>query len=413
MDTCHFVRIGESILKDYNGQMEFLISESTQILVPNPRKELRTSQPAQKEVEHGRDSLPSFLEFFAGSGLVAQGLKDHFRAVWANDICEKKAEVYRANHGSETFHQGSISDVKGFNLPPASMAWASFPCQDLSLAGLVGGIHASRSGLVWEWLRIIDEMPIAPPVLVAENVIGLVSGHEGRHYHALHNALNERGYRVGSIVLDAKRWVPQSRPRVFVIAVRADIEIPAGLQADGPTWAHPKAVEKAAKGLAEWVWWRLPEPDPRKQSLSEIIEWDAPFADESTDRRNISLISERHRDLLDCVPESKVFVAPGYKRTRNGKQVLELRFDSLAGCLRTPEGGSSRQVIVIKQGGRLRSRLLTTREAARLMGAPDSYLLPGSYNDGYKAMGDAVAVPVARWLAKYLLDPLVRLDGAF
>jgi DNA (cytosine-5)-methyltransferase 1 len=251
-------------------------------------------------------------------------------------------------------------------------------------------------------------MPESPPILVAENVIGLVSAQEGQHYRALHNALINRGYRVGSVVLDAQHWVPQSRPRVFVIATRGDVVIPPSLQTTKPTWAHPKAVERAAKGLDGWIWWNLPRPSLRKQGLSDIIEWDAPFADAETDRRNISLISSRHRDRLDCVPETSVFVAPGYRRTRNGKQVLELRFDDLAGCLRTPEGGSSRQVVVIKKDGRLHSRLITTREAARLMGAPDTYLLPGRYNDGYKAMGDAVAVPVAKWLAEYLLVPLVK-----
>ena len=86
--------------------------------------------------------------------------------------------------------------------------------------------------------------------------------------------------------------------------------------------------------------------------------------------------------------------------------MLELRFDDVAGCLRTPEGGSSRQVLVLRQGTDLKTRLLTARETARLMGAPDSFKLPGSYNDGYRAMGDAVAVPVAKWIARYLLAPL-------
>ena len=112
--------------------------------------------------------------------------------------------------------------------------------------------------------------------------------------------------------------------------------------------------------------------------------------------------------MLECVPGAQPFAAPGYRRTRSGKQVLELRFDNLAGCLRTPEGGSSRQIIVIKKNGELRSRLLTVREAARLMGAPETYKIPGSYNDGYKALGDAVAVPVATWLAQHLLSPLVE-----
>ena len=104
----------------------------------------------------------AYLEFFAGSGLVAQGLKTMFKPIWANDIDVKKAAVYTANHTSKHFHLGSISEVTGKELPAAALAWASFPCQDLSLAGLAGGIHGKRSGLVWEWLRIIDEMSIAP-----------------------------------------------------------------------------------------------------------------------------------------------------------------------------------------------------------------------------------------------------------
>ena len=116
----------------------------------------------------------------------------------------------------------------------------------------------------------------------------------------------------------------------------------------------------------------MPEPPARKQNLSDIVEWNAAYADDKTDARNIALISPRHRELLNQLPSSKPFVAPGYKRTRNGKQVLELRFDNLSGCLRTPRGGSSRQVIVIKKNGELKSRLLTVREAARLMGAPET-----------------------------------------
>ena len=351
----------------------------------------------------------SYLEFFAGSGLVAQGLKSSFRPVWANDIDAKKGAVYTANHTKKHFHLGSISDVSGAELPSATLAWASFPCQDLSLAGMAGGIHAKRSGLVWEWLRIIDEMgDNAPPILVAENVLGLVSSAGGAHYRKLHAALVERGYRVGAMLLDAVRFVPQSRPRIFVVAVRNDIAIPQELTSPTPTWLHPEAVKKAANGLEDWVWWHLPEPSARKQDLSDIVELDAEYADAESDERNLRLISPKHSDLLKAIPKKQLVVAPGYKRTRNGKQVLELRFDNVAGCLRTPSGGSSRQLLVIRKNGKLQSRLLTVREAARLMGAPESYKIPGSYNDGYKAMGDAVAVPVAKWLATKLLLPLAN-----
>ena len=118
------------------------------------------------------------------------------------------------------------------------------------------------------------------------------------------------------------------------------------------------------------------------------------------------MIPDKHRALLKA---AKLAVAPGYKRTRASKQVLELRFDGVAGCLRTPKGGSSRQFLVLKRGNELATRLLTVRETARLMGAPETFQLPGTYNDGYKAMGDAVAVPCAHFLAQNLLGPLMKV----
>lgn len=366
------------------------------------------SHSADRDSDCTVQSLPLFHEFFAGSGLVAEGLKKHFRTSWANDISAKKAAVYSANHDASNFHLGSITEVLGESLPTATMSWASFPCQDLSLAGLSGGINAARSGLVWEWLRIIDELKVRPPILVAENVLGLVSSDSGRNYQALHEALVDRGYVVGAMLIDAERFVPQSRPRIFVVAALAPLNLPNELISMAPNWLHPETVCKAARELNGWVWWRLPEPPKRTQHLSDIIEWDAPFASSASDALNVSLIGSKHRKALDVIPKSQTFAAPGYKRTRNGSQVLELRFDDVSGCLRTPGGGSSRQVIVIKRDGAINSRLLTVREAARLMGAPENYVIPGSYNDGYMAMGDAVAVPVVRWLAEHLLLPLVR-----
>ena len=118
-----------------------------------------------------RNNRPPFIEFFAGCGLVCEGLKSFFTPVWANDICEKKAAVFCANHPKEIFRIGPIEEVSGRDLPEAVLSWASFPCQDLSLAGNMSGISGRRSGLVWQWLRVMDEMPSRPPIAVAENVI--------------------------------------------------------------------------------------------------------------------------------------------------------------------------------------------------------------------------------------------------
>ena len=353
-----------------------------------------------------KDARPSLLEFFAGSGLVSHALAPYFREDWANDICSKKAAVFWANHKGVPFTLCSITDVNGRRLPPGVLSWASFPCQDLSLAGNGEGIRARRSGLVWEWLRVMAEMPQSPPLLAAENVVGLVSTDGGAHYRELHAALVKRGYKVGAMLLDAVHWLPQSRPRIFVVAVDACVRIPRSLTSEKPTWAHSAAIQKVAAGLDGWIWWNLPKPEKRTMTLSELVDFSLPCQDAAASGKNLAMIPPAHMRRLQ---ESGLPVVPGYKRIRNKKQVLELRFDDIAGCLRTPAGGSSRQYLVIKQGKEWRTRILHPREAARLMGAPETFRLPGAFNDGYRAMGDAVAVPVAAYLAKHLLAPLAAV----
>lgn len=163
------------------------------------------------------------LDFFAGSGLVSLALEPFFHVNWANDNSSQKAAVYARNHDASHFVLDTIENISGRNLPHAALSWASFPCQDLSLAGKNSGIFGTRSGLVWEWLRVMDEMEEAPSLLVAKNVVGLVSQAKGEYFKVLSDALQERDYRVGATLLNGERWVPQSRPRVFVVAVRDDL----------------------------------------------------------------------------------------------------------------------------------------------------------------------------------------------
>jgi DNA (cytosine-5)-methyltransferase 1 len=125
------------------------------------------------------------------------------------------------------------------------------------------------------------------------------------------------------------------------------------------------------------------------------------------------MMSPINRDKVEKAKGAKRRMVGGiYKRTRldengNRAQRAEIRFDDLAGCLRTPVGGSSRQSIMIVEGNKVRSRLLSPREAARLMGLPESYKLPENYNEAYHLSGDGVAVPVVRFLAAHVLEPLL------
>ena len=346
----------------------------------------------------GNIAVRPFHEFFAGSGLVSVGLSSLFKASWANDVSERKARVYRANLDGTKLLVEDIADVDGASLPDAALSWASFPCQDLSLAGNIGGIHSARSGLVWQWLRILDELgKRAPKVICLENVVGLVSSKNGSDYRLLHAALVERGYRVGAVVVNADKFVPQSRPRVFVIGTKGPI--PEHLVSDTPTWAHTPALSRLGESIDGFIWWNLPEPARRTVEIDDLLEQVGFDKDEVT-----KFVPQRH---VDKFFKSGRTYATGYRRTRGGKQVLELRCDGVAGCLRTPAGGSSRQYIVQRDGEELHARLLTAREAARLMGAPDDFKLPGTYNDAYYAMGDAVVVPVVRYLAENVLKELV------
>jgi DNA (cytosine-5)-methyltransferase 1 len=171
-----------------------------------------------------------------------------------------------------------------------------------------------------------------------------------------------------------------------------------------------------------WEWWRLPEPPARSAIFADLVE-DEPrgvvwhTADET----------QKLLDMMNPLNLAKVEAAQKagsrqvgtiYKRTRpdgpNGQKVqrAEIRFDDVAGCLRTPSGGSSRQTIMVIEGSCVRSRLLSPREAARLMGLSDTYVLPKSYNDAYHLAGDGVAVPVVRFLAEHLLEPLLAAAQA-
>lgn len=348
----------------------------------------------------------SVIDFFAGSGLVSCGLSAHFDIVWANDICPKKAKYYVANHGTRHFHLGTIEDVDGEVLPTCTLAWASFPCVDLSLAGNRAGLNAKRSGLYWEWLRVVDEMKISPQILVIENVEGLYSSNGGADYRVLHQSLVTRGYNVGPMIIDAKHWVPQSRVRAFIVAVKEAIDI-SSLTSPTPSWVHSKSVLSALNGLKDTVFWRLPEPPIRQINFMDLVDHAAPVDPEVKRDINLRMIPDRH---LQALRQYTQFAAPGYKRTRQGSQVLELRFDGLAGCLRVPRGGNSRQYVVIKNEGRISTRLLTSKETVRLMGAPENFATPGSYNETYAAMGDAVAFPVVKFLADTLLSRLAELS---
>lgn len=375
-----------------------------------------------------------FYEFFAGGGMARLGLGDGWRCALSNEWDAAKAAAYRARFGpAPELRVGDVAELSPADLPGrAALAWASFPCQDLSLAGARRGLAGARSGTFFSFWRLIEGAAAqgrAPTLIALENVVGAVTSHDGRDFEALVALLAGAGYRVGALVADAAHFLPQSRPRLFVVAAREGAALEAlTAAAPDPLWTTP-ALARAADALPEalrrrWVWWRLPAPPPRNTDLAAVLEPDAALSawhEPEQTARLIALMAPASRARLDAMQAAGARrAATLYRRTRpdgqGGKiQRAELRCDGIAGCLRTPAGGSSRQTVVIVEGGRVRSRLLSGREAARLMGVPDDYPLPESATAAQHLFGDGVAVPVVRWLAQHLLEPLAdaaRLPAA-
>lgn len=358
-----------------------------------------------------------FYEFFAGGGMARTGLGDGWACVFANDFDPVKAAAYRANFSDAAahFHQGDVWALTPADLPGrADLAWASSPCQDFSLAGARAGLTGGRSSAFfgfWRLMEALDDEGRAPRLIVIENVTGLLTSHDGADFAALGAALAQRGYRFGALEIDAASVLPQSRPRVFVVAAR---DVPPGLTGASPF--HTRAVQAAHARLPEalgahWVWWRLAAPPSRNTDLAALLEPDADVAWHTPRQtaRLLALMGPLHRARLEGRTERSVGAVFRRTRVEDGRRVqrAEVRFDGLAGCLRTPRGGSSRQAIVVVEDGRVRSRLLSPREAARLMGLPDSYRLPPTATAALHVAGDGVAAPVVRWLAAELLEPLL------
>lgn len=368
----------------------------------------------------------NFYEFFAGGGMARMGLGPHWRPVFVNDFDAKKLAAYRQNWGDgEPIDPRPVQDIAVGDLPgQADLAWASFPCQDLSLAGVGAGLRGERSGAFWAFWNLmlgLRDDGRAPHVIVLENVTGLLSARQGKDFAALGAALSGGGYRFGALAVDAAQFLPQSRPRLFIVATRAE-DISDSLEVNEPAEPfHPAALRLAHSRLRRadrqrWVWWKLLAPTARGLDLTDVIEAQptgVKWHTREETARLLNLMDPRHRARVATLQAGgQSTVGAIYRRTRMDKhgqrvQRAETRFDGLAGCLRTPGGGSSRQTLIFINGPSVRTRLLSTREAARLMGLPDSYQLPGRYNEAYHLIGDGVAVPAVRCLAAHLLEPLL------
>lgn len=371
---------------------------------------------------HERDK--TFCEFFAGIGLVREGLEaSGWSCVYANDIDPKKRHAYDARFGASShFHLGDVGGTGEVTrrVPGRPfLATASFPCIDLSVAGhyrgLVDGFHSST---FFGFANVLESLgDRKPSVVLLENVPGFLSSRRGGDFALAARRLADLGYWLDVIVLDACHFTPQSRPRVFVLGVAAELRPEEGASpgrlwpSDDSSPLRPRRIRefKAKLELSTgWVTLRLPPPPIRVQRLSDVIDTDdgQPWWEEADVRRHAEMMSDLHRrHVEEIVRSGERWVGTIFRRIRDHTQRAEVRFDGLAGCLRTPKGGSAKQIVVAADRGVLRMRWMTPREYARLQGAAD-FPLVGTTTQQLWGFADAVCVPAIRWIDRHVLTPL-------
>lgn len=364
--------------------------------------------------------MPRFAEFFAGIGLVREAIEPlGWECVFANDIAPAKAEMYSARFGSEHLNVGDIHDLTLSEIPEdLDLLTASFPCIDLSLAGNRNGLAGPHSGTIWPFLDLVGDIGryrSLPAALILENVTGLLSSDGGRDLAAICQRIGSLGYLMDVVVVDARWFVPQSRPRLFVVAVRTDLVEKAFPPTGEISRIRPHNVRRFQQANSDLPLVEFPLPEPprgTRATLASTLQ-DIPPDDPSwwpLERVSslVEAMAPAHRERVDGLLNGEQDgVATMFRRVREGRTVGEVRGDRLAGCLRTPYGGSSVQFLVDGRDGTPRIRPLSGREYARLQGAED-FPIQVANRQAFLGFGDAVCVPAVRWLVSHALGFLAR-----
>ncbi|WP_414584357.1 DNA cytosine methyltransferase [Scytonema sp. PCC 10023] len=362
-------------------------------------------------------------DFFAGIGLVTMGLvKQGWEVKYALDYSDEKRRMYEGNFRGGHYHHKDIREISGIEVPKVTLAHASFPCANLSVAGSRTGLHSGESSTFWDFVRLISEMGELrcggkPPFILIENVEGFLTSGCGEDLIVALTALNNLGYAVDILVIDAAHFVPQSRVRLFILGNLFGLsqtcdELEQIMSK--PTDARPQKVKNfiAANPTIRWSLRKVPDLPQRTINLADIVdETEQWWAKERTEYL-FNQMFERHQAQIRLMMQNEYWLYGTVfrrMRVRDGikQSTAELRTDGIAGCLRTPKGGSARQIIVRAGKGRFDARLINARESARLMGASE-YLIPEniSLNNILFGFGDAVCVPVIEWIAKNYLNLL-------
>jgi len=325
--------------------------------------------------------------------------------------------MFVKNFGDVKGHTYVLEDLGALEysqLPETvDIAWASFPCTDLSSAGGRAGLHKGpASSVFWHFVKVLARMGSnRPPLVVLENVTAFGTRRSGEELVSAVRALNGLGYSVDLLSIDAASFVPQSRPRLFVVGVKGDVgDGDRTVSKVRPAWSSRIFLDQSLRTHQ----FTIPPLPARSLGLGAFVQEEPEDPESWWPHERVrayvhslsSLQLERHENLRT---DSRTHLRTAFRRMRGGVPRWEMRADGLAGCLRTSSGGSSKQAILVIGRGRVKIRWMSPREYAGLMGVADYNLIDVFDHHAYSGFGDGVCAPVVTWLMKHYALPVMSI----
>ena len=327
-----------------------------------------------------------YLSLFSGIGGFDLGLDR------AGMTCAGQVEIddycrrVLAKHWPDVKRMTDVREVKGDEFGTIDLVCGGFPCQDVSVAGRREGLAGERSGLWFDFHRIIDR--VRPGWVVIENVPGLLSSNGGRDFAIILRGLVECGYGVAWRILDAQYFgVPQRRRRVFIVGHLGRSAAEVLFESEGGG-GHPAPGRRPRPELARDV-----AASPKnggngtrgRDTVTHTLTSGGHDAGEDGTGRGMPIVAA----TLNSGGNNGGF------RTEPGEHLVV----AFQPRYYTRDNNTSRNVAT-RQG----VRRLTPRECERLQGFPDDFTAGQADAPRYRQLGNAVAVPVAEWLGRRIME---------
>jgi DNA (cytosine-5)-methyltransferase 1 len=350
-----------------------------------------------------------FGSLFSGIGGFDLGFeRAGMECIWQIEIDLKCQEVLEKRF-TGVKRYGDITKVTG--LEPVDVICGGFPCQDLSVAGKRAGLAGERSGLWYEFLRIIQE--VRPQWVVIENVPGLLSSNHGADFAVIVQGLAECGYLSAWGVLDAQYFgVAQRRRRVFVVASLGDGRAAEILFEREGMFGNTPARREAGKGITEVAGTLASSGGGMDRPAGNANELDfcivAPTIDAEyfSKRYSNQQFFSQNGDGFPIISRPLAYGKTNdhqdesqqtYIATWDKRQITSKENRSQPNAEYTPTlNGNGEMMTGVRR--------LTPTECARLQGFPDDWNDWLADSTRYRQFGNAVCVPVVEWIGKRIKE---------